>query len=153
MVLAEGDAISADARLVEEFELRTDNSTLTGESAPVRKTAGPNADSSLTAVEMPNIVFAGTSVAYGSGKAAVIATGMNTQFGKIAELTQGVADELSPLQKEMTKVTELVAILATALGVIFFLLGYYVAGLTLIEGSSLPSASSSPTSRRGCCPP
>lgn len=134
VVLAEGDAISADARLVEEYELRTDNSTLTGESAPVRKTAGPNADSSLTAVEMPNIVFAGTSVAYGSGKAVVIATGMDTQFGRIAELTQGVADELSPLQKEMGKVTELVALLATLLGVIFFLLGYYVAGLTLVEG-------------------
>jgi len=134
IVLAEGDAISADARLIEEFELRTDNSTLTGESAPVRKSSGSNTDASLTAVEMPNLVFAGTAVAYGGGKAVVFATGMGTQFGKIAELTQSVEDDLSPLQKEMSKVTQLVAVLATGLGVAFFLLGYFVVGLPLVEG-------------------
>ena len=75
MVLEEGDAISADARLVEEFELRTNNATLTGESEPVRKTASPHDDPNLTLIEMPNLVFAGTSVAYGGGKAVVFATG------------------------------------------------------------------------------
>ena len=72
MVLEEGDAISADARLVEEFELRTNNATLTGESEPVRKTASPHDDPNLTLIEMPNLVFAGTSVAYGGGKAIVV---------------------------------------------------------------------------------
>lgn len=134
IVLEEGDAISADARLIEEFELRVSMATLNGESEPVRKTAGSHADDSLTEIEMPNLVFAGTSVAYGSGKAVVFATAMGTQFGRIAELTQSVEAELSPLQKEMGKVTQLVAILATVLGVLFFFLGYYVAGLTLIEG-------------------
>jgi len=134
MVLGEGDAISADARLVEEYELRTDNSTLTGESSPVRKTAGPNSDAALSPVEMPNLVFAGTSVSYGGGKAVVYATAMQTQFGRIAELTQTVEDELSPLQQEMGKVTQLVAVLATGLGVVFFALGYFVAGLSAVEG-------------------
>ena len=134
MVLEEGDAISADARLVEEFELRTNNATLTGESEPVRKTASPHDDPNLTLIEMPNLVFAGTSVAYGGGKAVVFATAMATQFGKIAELTQSVESELSPLQKEMEKVVQLVAILAMGLGITFFLLGYYVAGLSLVEG-------------------
>ncbi|MBI5232389.1 MAG: cation-transporting P-type ATPase [Coriobacteriales bacterium] len=134
MVLEEGDAISADARLIEEFELRTNNATLTGESEPVRKSATPHEKQGLTEIEMPNLVFAGTSVAYGGGKAVVYATGMQTQFGKIAELTQNVETELSPLQKEMSKVVQLVAILATALGVAFFLLGYYVVGLGLMEG-------------------
>lgn len=134
IVLEEGDAISADARLVEEFELRTNNATLTGESEPVRKTAAPHSDPSLTPIEMPNLVFAGTSVAYGGGKAVVYATGMGTQFGKIAELTQSVESELSPLQKEMGKVTQLVAVVATAVGVSFFVLGYFFGGLTLIEG-------------------
>ncbi len=134
MVLEEGDAISADARLVEEFELRTNNATLTGESEPVRKTASPHSDPSLTPIEMPNLVFAGTSVAYGGGKAVVYATGMNTQFGKIAELTQSVEAELSPLQKEMGKVTQLVAIVATGVGVVFFVLGYFFGGLKLAEG-------------------
>jgi len=134
MVLEEGDAISADARLVEEFELRTNNATLTGESEPVRKTASPHNDPSLTPIEMPNLVFAGTSVAYGSGRAVIYATGMNTQFGKIAELTQSVESELSPLQKEMGKVTQLVAVLATSVGVTFFFLGYFFGGLDLLPG-------------------
>ncbi len=134
MVLEEGDAISADARLIEEFELRTNNATLTGESEPVRKTASPHTDANLTPIEMPNLVFAGTSVAYGGGKAVVYATAMDTQFGKIAELTQSVESELSPLQKEMGKVTQLVAVIATTVGVIFFFLGYFFGGLELIEG-------------------
>jgi Ca2+-transporting ATPase len=134
MVLEEGDAISADARLVEEFELRTNNATLTGESEPVRKTASPHDDPNLTLIEMPNLVFAGTSVAYGGGKAVVFATAMDTQFGKIAELTQSVESELSPLQKEMSKITQLVAILATSVGVVFFILGYFFGGLSLVGG-------------------
>ncbi len=134
MVLEEGDAISADARLIEEFELRTNNATLTGESEPVRKTASPHDDPNLTLIEMPNLVFAGTSVAYGGGKAIVFATAMETQFGKIAELTQSVESELSPLQKEMSKITQLVAILATSVGVVFFILGYFWGGLSLIGG-------------------
>lgn len=134
LVLDEGDAISADARLVEEFELRTNNATLTGESEPVRKTSSPVTDPNLTVVEMPNLVFAGTSVAYGNGRAVVYATGMQTQFGKIAQLTQSVKAELSPLQKEMERVVRVVAVLAIGLGVLFFVLGYFVAGLTLIEG-------------------
>jgi len=134
MVLEEGDAISADARLIEEYELRTNNATLTGESEPVRKTASPHSDPDLTPIEMPNLVFAGTSVAYGGGKAAVFATAMETQFGKIAELTQSVESELSPLQKEMGKITQLVAIIATSVGVVFFILGYFFGGLQPIEG-------------------
>jgi len=131
MVLEEGDAISADARLIEEYELRTNNATLTGESEPVRKSASPHSDPNLTQIEMPNLVFAGTSVAYGGGKAVAFATAMATQFGKIAELTQSVGSELSPLQKEMEKVVQLVAVLAMGLGVSFFFLGYYVAHLSL----------------------
>ena len=134
MVLEEGDAISADARLIEEFELRANMATLNGESEPVRKTASPHTDPSLTVIEMPNLVFAGTSVAYGGGKAAVYATAMSTQFGKIAELTQSVEEQLSPLQKEMGKITQLVAVVATTIGVIFFFLGYFFGGLELIEG-------------------
>jgi potassium/sodium efflux P-type ATPase len=59
---------------------------------------------------------------------------MHTEFGKIARMTQAVKDEQSPLQKEMTKVTKLVGMLAVGLGVVFFLLGYFVAGLSLAEG-------------------
>lgn len=134
LVLEEGDSISADARLIEEFQLRTNNATLTGESEPVRKTAAPHADERLTLIEMPNLIFAGTSVAYGGARAVAFATGMETQFGRIAELTQSVEEQMSPLQKEMGKATQLVAIIAMAIGVTFFVLGYFVAGLSLLEG-------------------
>ncbi|HMN28833.1 MAG TPA: ATPase, partial [Caldilineaceae bacterium] len=71
MVLAEGDHISADGRLVREAEMQVDQSTLTGESRPVRKSAETFASNGLTSAEMPNLVFAGTNVAAGSGMAVV----------------------------------------------------------------------------------
>jgi magnesium-transporting ATPase (P-type) len=134
LVLEEGDNISADARLIEEFELRPDNATLTGESEPVRKTSSGVSGENLNVTEMPNLIFAGTSVAYGGGKAVVYATAMQTQFGKIAQLTQSVKEELSPLQKEMEKVVRVVAVIATAMGLTFFVLGVFVAKLPLIQG-------------------
>lgn len=87
MLLAEGELISADGRVVQESELRVDQSTLSGESHPLCKTAdiALRQDSGRTA--LPNLVFAGTSVVSGAGKAVVCATGMSTEFGKIAHLT------------------------------------------------------------------
>src|SRR6266852_3946310 len=105
MLLAEGDHISADGRLVHEAALRVDQSTLTGESHPVRKTAEAVLHRSMTRVELPNLVFAGTSVAAGTGTAVVFATGMSSEFGTIAHLTQAVGEELSPLQQEMVYTT------------------------------------------------
>lgn len=134
LFLQEGDSISADARLFEEFDLRTNNATLTGEAEPVRKTSAAVDNPTLTRTEMPNLVFAGTSVAYGSGKAVIFATGMNTEFGKIAKMTQDVKEEESPLQKEMKNVTKVVAILAISIGLTFFFLGSFVAGLPLNMG-------------------
>ena len=134
LVLEEGDNISADARLVDEFDLRTNNATLTGESEPVKKTCAPVVDEKLTQTEKPNLVFAGTSVAYGSGRAVVFATGMQTEFGKIAQMTQAVKEKPSPLQKEMTKVTKVVAFLSIGVGVLFFVLGYFFGGLSLAKG-------------------
>ncbi len=134
LVLEEGDNVSADARLVEEFDLRVNQATLNGESTPARRNSRPFGDAFSNPTELPNMVFAGTAVAYGRGKAVVTATGMHTEFGNIASLTQSVEEELSPLQKEMAKVTQLVAILATGLGIVFFLLGHFLGGLTIIEG-------------------
>ena len=122
MVLAEGDHISADARLVEEAELRIDQSTLTGESHPAKKTSEPFSDSGFSRIEIPNLVFAGTNVVSGTGKAVVISTGMNTEFGKVADMTQALEEEQSPLQKEMAYVTRVVSIVAVSVGFVFFLL-------------------------------
>lgn len=134
MLLAEGDRVSADARLVHEAELRVDQSTLSGESHPARKTSDASLRPDLGHTERPNLVFAGTSVASGVGKAVVFGTGMHTEFGKIAHLTQAVEDELSPLQKEMIYATKVVSAIAVGVGVLFFVLASLFTGLTLAEG-------------------
>ena len=90
MVLAEGDHISADGRLVEASELRIDQSTLTGESHPVKKTADPSYETDISKIEYQNLVFAGTNVVSGTGLAIVTTTGMTSEFGKVAHLTQGI---------------------------------------------------------------
>lgn len=133
ILLAEGERISADARLVEQAELRVDQSTLTGESHPVRKIDEAVLRTDLARPELSNLVFAGTSVAAGTGKAVVFATGMNTEFGKIAGLTQTLEEELSPLQKEMIFATRIVTFVAVGVGVIFFVLSMALAGINLAE--------------------
>jgi magnesium-transporting ATPase (P-type) len=128
LVLSEGDSISADARVVEAQELRVNLSTLTGESEPARRTAAPSHRDDLTLAERPNLVFAGTSVSAGTGRAVVLATGMDTEFGKIARLTQTVGDQLSPLQREVDRLTRVVTLLAVGIGIVFFVLSVTVIG-------------------------
>jgi Ca2+-transporting ATPase len=134
IVLSEGDHISADARLVEEAEMRVDLSTLNGESNPARRTAEASLRDGLTVMERPNLVFAGTAVSSGTGKAVIFATGMNTEFGKIARLTQTVGEDLSPLQKEVNRVTKIVTAMAMGIGVLLFFLSVFVIGRPLSEG-------------------
>lgn len=134
ILLSEGDHVSADARLVNEAELQADQSTLSGESHPVRKSSEATLRSDLSFVEMPNVVFAGTNIVAGTGKAVVFATGMKSQFGKIAGLTQSVGEELSPLQKEINRMTKIVTALAVGIGVLFFILSVTVVGRPLSVG-------------------
>ena len=122
LLLAAGDRVPADARLVEEAELRLDQSTLTGESDAVRKTADPVAAADVAETDLRDIAFAGTTVAAGTGRAVVFAIGSATNFGRIAWLTQSVLEELSPLQKELAQTTRIVTVLALAIGSVFFAL-------------------------------
>ena len=126
MLLSEGDKISADARLIESSDFQVDQSTLTGESNPVRKTHEAVLRDGLSRSEVPNLVFAGTSVASGTAKAAVVATAMQTEFGKIAKLTQTLKEEKSPLQKELDRVTKQVSFMAVSAGVLFFLASVFL---------------------------
>ncbi|MEZ4867476.1 MAG: cation-transporting P-type ATPase [Caldilineaceae bacterium] len=134
MLLAEGEHISADGRLVRDAELQVDQSTLTGESRPVRKTAEAISSEGLTPAEMSDLIFAGTAVAAGAGAAVVYATGMRTEFGKIANLTQSLGEELSPLQKEIAVVTRIVTLIAVVIGVAFFFMAVAIAGMKPAEG-------------------
>ena len=133
VLLAEGEKISADCRLVDQAALRTNQSTLTGESRPVNKTAEAVVQEKITYTELPNMVFAGTNVATGTGKAVVLSTGMDTEFGKIANLTQELKEELSPLQLEMKNVTKMVTIIAVVVGIIFFIMALVLAGIEPAE--------------------
>jgi len=118
LLLAAGDRISADARLLSSVELRVDMSTLTGESRPVaRHVTGPDAGSGLDA---PALVFAGTHVFAGTAEALVSATGMATELGRIAGLTQRAERLRSPLELEMDRVTRVVAVLSVTVGAAFF---------------------------------
>ena len=122
ILLAEGDRISADGRLVDEEELRVDQSTLTGESHAVLKIREAVLRPAPSRFEVRNLVFAGSTVASGLGTAVVFATGTHTEFGKVARLTQSVEDEASPLQKELARVTRWVTFLAVGIGLGFFAL-------------------------------
>ena len=127
ILLSEGDRVSADARLVKDNDLRVDQSTLTGESNPVRKTSDGVLRDDLSHVEMPNLVFAGTTVSSGTGRAVVCGTGSHTEFGKIASLTQNLKEEPSPLQKEIGNVTKKVSMLSVSIGAVFFVLSILLA--------------------------
>lgn len=123
MVLQEGDRVPADARLVDANRMLVNNAPLTGESDARSRSAEPAIGDYL---ESPNIVFAGTHVVSGTGRAVVFATGMSSEFGKIAHLTSTVDPGLSPLQKEIVKVTRIVAVIALVTGVVFFAIGLSV---------------------------
>ena len=122
VLLDEGDRVSADGRLIDDVELRVDQSTLTGESRPVRKTSVPLANGQAGGIASVNLVFAGTSVAAGRGTAVVHATGMDTEFGRIAQLTQGTVRDDSPLQEELRRLSVIVGMIAVSIGALFFVL-------------------------------
>jgi len=131
LLLAEGDRLSADARLV-SGAVEVDMSPLTGESQPVMRSAD-GAPSAALALEAQDRVFAGTLCTGGDGHAVVYGTGMRTQLGRIAALSQTVTVEASPLQRQVNRAAQLIAGVAVALGVVFFVVGHLVAGLSLAD--------------------
>lgn len=122
VLLQEGDQVPADCRMIDTRGLRVNESTVTGESAATEKFAGPVTSEQLLA--SANIVLAGTSVEAGAGRGLVYATGMRTEFGSIARLTQHTRAPLSPLQIEIVRLSRLIAALATLLGAVFFAIGW-----------------------------
>ncbi|HAE85501.1 MAG TPA: ATPase [Anaerolineaceae bacterium] len=131
--LQEGDSIPADCRLISSADLRVNQSTLTGESHPVNRSSLPVSGEGLTETEIPNLIFASTYVAAGSGKAIVYRTGMNTAFGHIAEMTQEMGEDLSPLQKEMEQITKIITFIALGFGVVFFIIAFTISATPLVK--------------------
>lgn len=132
IIIEEGDNIPADARLIEAQELRVNNSAFSGESKLSHKMSEALHDGKdFLWLEMPNLIFAGTSIASGIGKAVVIATGMNTEIGEIAHITQTVKEDLSPLQKEVNKIGKLITFISFAMGFAFFFFGLAFTKMTV----------------------
>ena len=134
MVLAEGDKVSADARLL-DGALETDLSSLTGESDAVHIETRTGAASGPI-IEASDVVFSGTTIVGGHARAVVFATGMHTELGRIAALSQRVAPEESPLERQVKRVAWLIAAVAACLGLAFLPLGTLVAGLSVQDSAT-----------------
>jgi len=103
ILIEEGDTIPADARVVQSTALQTSEAALTGESLPVAKDHEPIAGEASLG-DRTNMLYSGTSVTFGRGRAVVVATGMRTEMGRIAGMLAGVPNETTPLQKELDRV-------------------------------------------------
>jgi calcium-translocating P-type ATPase len=121
ILLEGGDTVPADCRVVEASRLRVNLATITGESLARPRTADSTAGGE--ALDAKNLLLAGTSLVSGEARAVVYETGMRTEFGRIAHLTQTAGETGSPLQREIARLSRLVAIFAAALGLIFFAIG------------------------------
>ena len=124
VVLEQGDNTPADCRLLEAFSVRINSAALSGESMPQMRDALPCETPEL--INCRNIVLAGTSIVSGRARALVFATGMGTEIGTIAHLTQTAGDVTSPLRRQIKHLSRLVAGLAILIGLLFFALGHLI---------------------------
>ena len=125
ILLYTGDKVPADARLLEAFTMKTDDASLTGESAPIGKSAAVLSEQTPLN-DRRNMVCTGTVVVYGRGKAVVTSIGMNTEFGKIAQMVQAAPQEQTPLEKRMSNVGKWIGILCVIVAVSVGVVGIVV---------------------------
>lgn len=122
LILMEGDKIPADARIIISNNLKIDEASLTGESEPVHKIADVLDKPNLPISEQKNMVFKGTHIVTGSGKAIVVATGLNTEVGKIAKEITAIDTEI-PLKANIRHLSSLIIIATASINVSLFSLG------------------------------
>ncbi|MCJ7611165.1 MAG: HAD-IC family P-type ATPase, partial [Candidatus Aminicenantes bacterium] len=134
LLLEAGDRIPADARLVEVPTLKCDEAALTGESVPVSKKAAALPEET-TLSERRNMVFAGTVVTYGRARAAVLTTGMNTEFGRIAEEVGGAEQKKTPLEKRTAEIGKWLGLFS--LGICFLVAGISILRQALTGGLNM----------------
>ncbi|HEX2269177.1 MAG TPA: cation-translocating P-type ATPase, partial [Pyrinomonadaceae bacterium] len=125
ILLATGDKVPADVRLIEAVNLQTVEAALTGESAPVEKHSDPLEGETLPTGDQKNMAFAGTAVTYGRGRALIVATGMATEFGKIARMLEEVDTVKTPLQKNLDRIGKSLARAAFAVVFVIVALGLF----------------------------
>lgn len=126
-----GDLVPADARIIESANLKIEESALTGESVPVEKSDKIIEEKNIPLGDMKNMMFSGTVVTYGRGKGIVVATGMETQNGKIAKALAGEKNEDTPLQKKLAQIGKYLSFLAIGICVVVFIVGMFQSPETL----------------------
>ena len=124
VLLEAGDRVPADGRLLEVVDLKADEAILTGESTPVNKDLGV-VDEKAPVNDRKNSVFMATHMSYGRGKAVITATGMNTEFGKIAEMVQTMEEKETPLKQKLERFAKKLGILIIGLCVVIFAVELY----------------------------
>jgi calcium-translocating P-type ATPase len=129
--LEQGNNVPADCRLMEAFGVRVNNATVTGESLSKLRTAEPSDTEEIIHAE--NILLAGTSLVSGEAKTVVFATGMHSEFGKIAHLTQTGRAVVSPLREQVAYLSRLIGVLAVVIGLAFFAISRAI-GVPFWEG-------------------
>lgn len=130
----EGDTIPADARLVQATALETAEATLTGESVPVSKDAAPISFAAQVG-DRHNMVFSGTTATYGRGLGVVVATGMQTEIGRIARLLRETPSETTPLQEQLSRTGKLLGLIVIAIAIVMIttiIIAEHVTGLSAI---------------------
>lgn len=123
ILLAAGDRVPADARMLESISLHADEAALTGESVPVGKHHDVITTEELSVGDRKNMVYSGTNITYGRGRAIVAATGMLTEFGRIAGMLQTVESSQTPLQKNLDRVGKTLAKAALVIVILISALG------------------------------
>ncbi len=126
--LEEGDKIPADGRLIEVNSLKVDNSPITGEAEPQLRSLDCTHPNIL---ECRNMVFSGTLVQTGNGKAIIFGTGSDTQIGKLASLTEQTSSVDTPIRKELNDFIKIISSIAIFLGISFFLIGFLIQDIFL----------------------
>jgi P-type Ca2+ transporter type 2C len=125
VVLRAGNRVPGDARLIEAVNLQIQEAALTGESVPVEKHVAPLSNPELALGDRKNMAYAGTVATYGRGRAMIIATGMTTEFGKIAQMLQTVETAKTPLQDNLDKLGHMLARAALVVVAIIVALGLF----------------------------
>ena len=133
ILLGTGDRVPADARIIKAASLTLDESSLTGESVPVQKTTEPIQQGELGVGDRANMVFSATVVTYGRGTGVVTATGMGTEFGRIAGMIQEVEEKKTPLEERLDHIGKWLGILCLAVVAVVFLLDVFLRGASLLE--------------------
>ena len=117
IVVGEGDTVPADARVIQSTALQTAEAALTGESLPIAKDVAPIQET-VPLGDRHNMIFSGTAVTYGHGRGVVIATGMQTEMGRIAGMLKQASPETTPLQKELDRTGKLLGLIVVIIAVV-----------------------------------